>query len=146
MPLPDDMTNCTYANGITVRMIRPLEELQISFDELSSSTSLNLTITAIMPSAFRPISGHFTQAVRTSGELVLRARPYRIDGLSTRDRAWGDPRPERIIDVPAVGWRVMAFSDDLAFHDLSFESPELNPTPGTRRHRVIRRDTNLGPS
>ena len=127
MPIPEDMTNCTYENGITVRMIKPLSEWEISFNDKSTSTNLILNLKAIMPPAFRPAGGHFTQALKTSGELVLHDKKYIIDGFFTRDRSWGDPRSEVKKDPPPAGWHAAVFSDNLAFHDFSFESPELNP-------------------
>lgn len=132
MPLPDSMTDTTYANGITVRMVRAFAEWFISFDDPKADVSLRLTIEAIMPAAYRPVGGHFSQAVRTKGELVLRGERHAIDGYSTRDRSWGDPRSEQKADMAPAGWHVAVFADDLAFHDFSFESPELNPAIASR--------------
>jgi hypothetical protein len=132
MPIPDDMTDCTYANGLRVKMLKPMDEWEISFDDPPAQTSLRLRLKAIMPSAFRPVGGHFTQALKTSGELVLRGKRYVIDGYHTRDRSWGDPRTEKKLDPAPAGWHVAVFSDELAFHDFSFESPELNPVLGAR--------------
>jgi hypothetical protein len=132
MPIPDDMTDCTYGNGITVKMRRPLEEWEVSFEDPATKTSLRLNLEAIMPVAFRPVGGHFTQALKTSGELVLHGTSYKIDGFFTRDRSWGDPRSEAKLDPPPAGWHVAVFSDELAFHDFSFESPELNPRIAAR--------------
>lgn len=124
MPMPDDLTDCTYANGITVRMIRPLEEFTVSFADPDSDCALDLHLQAVMPAAFRPNGGHLSQAMRTSGTLRLRGRDYRIDGYTTRDRSWGDPRPERSFDIPPISWAVPVFGDDLAFHIMGFDSPE----------------------
>lgn len=132
MPMPDDMTDCTYANGIRVKMAEPFRRWEIGYDDADTDTHLRLTVTAIMPPAFRPVGGHFTQAMRTEGELILRGARYPIDGFHTRDRSWGDPRSERKMDPPPAGWHVAVFSEDLAFHDMSFESPELNPAIGAR--------------
>jgi hypothetical protein len=132
MPIPEDITDCTYANGLRVRMIRPFEEWQIDYDDAGAGTRLNLRLKAIMPPAFRPNGGHFTQALKTSGELVLRGKRHTIDGYFTRDRSWGDPRSEEKKDPPPAGWHAAVFSENLAFHDFSFESPELNPELAAR--------------
>jgi len=140
MPIPQDMTDCTYANGISVKMRQPLQEWQISFEDKSTSTRLQLDLKAIMPAAFRPVGGHFTQALKTSGELVLRGKRHRIDGYFTRDRSWGDPRSEEKKDPPPAGWHVAVFRESLAFHDFSFESPN-SPRPwrpGTPDMRTAR--------
>jgi hypothetical protein len=132
MPMPEAMTDCTYANGISVKMIREFREWEVSYHDDKTNTHLELNLKSIMPPAFRPVGGHFTQALKTSGELILRGKAYQIDGFWTRDRSWGDPRSEEKNDPPPSGWRVAVFSEDLAFHTFSFESPELNPQIGKR--------------
>jgi len=132
MPIPDDITNCTYANGVRVKMIRPLEEFEISYADPESGTAFRFTARAIMPPAFRAAGGHITQAMKTEGSLSLNGRDYKIDNYFSRDRSWGDPRTEVRKDVPPFGWHVMVFDDDLAFHVCGFESPELKPSIGDR--------------
>lgn len=127
MPIPDDLTDCTYANGITVKMIRPLEEFTASFTDPATDSALDLHMEAVMPAAFRPSGGHLSQAMRTSGTLRLRGKEYRIDGYTTRDRSWGDPRSERSYDIPPISWAVPVFSEDLAFHIMGFDTPERVP-------------------
>ncbi|MET0986170.1 MAG: hypothetical protein ABW034_12270 [Steroidobacteraceae bacterium] len=126
-PLPDDITDCTYADGVTVRMIKPMEEFEIHFEDAATSTSVHFTSKAIMPPAFRPTGGHITQALKTTGTLVLHGRSYKIDNYFTRDRSWGDPRLETRLDIPPIGWHVGVFGDDLAFHVTNFESADMNP-------------------
>jgi hypothetical protein len=131
-PLPDDITNCTYADGVTVKMITPMEEFEISYDDPASNTSLRFVSKAIMPPAFRATGGHITQAMKTAGTLVLHGKSYNIDSYFTRDRSWGDPRSEGRLDIPPVGWHVGVFGDDLAFHVTAFESTDLNPALAAR--------------
>lgn len=132
MPMPDDITDCTYANGVTIRMIRPCEEFAISFDDPAQNTHLRLHLSAIMPAACRYNGGHITQAMRTKGELILRGERFAIDGFHTRDRSWGEARSEAHRDIPPVNWTVGIFGEDLAFHHLSFDNRRHRPEWGER--------------
>lgn len=127
MPIPEDITDCTYANGLTVRMIEPLRSFHIRYDDPKNDTFLDLTTTAVMPPAFRPAGGHYTQAMKNSGTFVLHGKSHAIDSYFTRDRSWGDPRREAALDIPPVGWHVAVFSDDLAFHAIAFDSDAAMP-------------------
>ncbi|HKT73851.1 MAG TPA: hypothetical protein VJQ47_13250 [Steroidobacteraceae bacterium] len=124
MPMPEDITRCVYANGVSIRMLEPLRRFEITFDDDATDTHLQLTTSAIMPPAFRPTGGHFTQAMKNCGQFILKGKPYKIDSYFSRDRSWGDPRHESRLDIPPIGWHVGVFSDDLAFHVIAFDSPE----------------------
>ena len=126
-PIPDDITDCTYTDGISVKVVTPAEEIEIGFNDPANNTSFQFTSKAIMPPAFRPTGGHFTQALKTTGSLTLFGKQYDIDSYFTRDRSWGDPRTEQRMDIPPIGWHVGVFGDDLAFHVTAFESADLNP-------------------
>lgn len=65
MPMPEDITDCTYANGVRVKMIAPREEFEVSFDDPSSETWLRLHLKATMPPACRHNGGHITQLVES---------------------------------------------------------------------------------
>jgi hypothetical protein len=131
-PIPDDITDCTYADGVKIKMIKPMEEFEISFDDPAADTSVRFVSKAIMPPAFRPTGGHITQPFKTTGTLILHGKSYKIDSYFTRDRSWGDPRSEGRLDIPPVGWHVGVFGDDLAFHTTAFESTDLDPALARR--------------
>src|SRR5262249_23025996 len=51
MPLPRDHTDCTYANGVSVKMIEPMRHFHVSFRDDSRDTHLDLELRAMMPPA-----------------------------------------------------------------------------------------------
>lgn len=127
MPMPADITNCTYANGVKVRMIKPMSEFEIGFEDPEYGVRLNLHLKAIMPPACRYNGGHITQAMRTSGELTVGGKCYKIDGFHTRDRSWNEYRREHLQRVPPMHWDVGVVDETLAFHYVSFDAPEYHP-------------------
>lgn len=127
MPMPDDHTNCTYANGVTVRMIEPLNEFEIGFSDEQRNTRLNLHLKAVMPPANRYNGGHICQAMKTTGELVLNGEAFRIGGFHTRDRSWGENRSEALHGFAPVNWIVGIKDENFAFHYLGFDNAKYHP-------------------
>lgn len=128
LPWPEgDLDDCALANGLRLRVEKPLERWTCEYRDDARDTSLTLLSRALMPPAAPPRGGHLVQAVRTSGELVLRGEKIPIDGFFTRDRSWGAPRPEDPYPIPPLGWMVGVFGPDLAFHVAGFDDPALGP-------------------
>lgn len=127
MPLPDDITNCTYANGVTVKMIEPLKSFEVTFADPEYDVALDLRLDAVMPPACRYNGGHITQAMRTKGTLRLLGEDYVIDGFHSRDRSWSEARSEELRNAPPLNWTVGTFGEDFAIHHCSFDSPRYHP-------------------
>src|SRR5262245_27845442 len=49
MPMPQDITDCAYPNGVMIKMLKPQQEFEIGFDDAASNTHLRLRSRAIMP-------------------------------------------------------------------------------------------------
>lgn len=127
MPMPERTDSFTLPNGISVRFIEPLKEVEINFVDAGRDTSLTLTMTAVMPPAVRKNGGHFTQAMRTKGALRLLGTDYAIDGFYTRDHSWGEFRTEAPLAIPPLTWIAATFDENFAFHLTAFDSAELHP-------------------
>lgn len=130
MPMPDDITDCTYANGVTVKMIEPMKEFDVSFHDEARNTHLTLNLKAIMPVACRYNNNHLTQAMKTSGELILNGQPYVIDGYHSRDRSWNEYRVESHLPIPPVNWCVGVLDESFAFHYVAHDSRKHRPEWG----------------
>ena len=131
MPMPLDITDCTYANGVRVKMIEPMKEFDISFDDEARNTHLRLKLKAIMPPACRYNNNHITQAMKTSGELVLNGKRFSIDGYHSRDRSWNECRNESHLPVPPINWSVGIVDETFAFHHVSYDNRRHRPEWGS---------------
>jgi len=98
-----------------LRIVAPLEEILLEIDDPERRFALHLRYRAAMAPVGRPGGKHFTQLMKTDGELVLDGAPFRIDGHHVRDRSWGYARPERPESGPPYRWFTGWFGDDSAF-------------------------------
>ena len=116
IPMPTgDLDDFQLANGLRVKMTRPLEEWVIEFDD-GRGNHWDLLQTALMPAvsiaelavpdsgpgyaifqrhdAEKPMAtGHIDQTMHVSGEVVVNGRSHPVDFPSNRDHSWG-PRRE----------------------------------------------------
>ncbi|MGE4303662.1 MAG: hypothetical protein AB7E24_06460 [Novosphingobium sp.] len=60
-------------------------------------------------------NGHFDMLGHAKGTLTLDGKTYAIDSVDAMDHSWG-PRPEW--EMGSIGWQMMTFGPDLAFHIL----------------------------
>ena len=127
MPLPKELTDQSYPSGLTIRMTDASGEFLIEYEDPEQGHKLRLVTAPIMPLAVRPTGNHFTQAMKTRGELVLAGTHYDIDGFFTRDRTWAEPRTEKPIIMPPLTWIAGTFNDRFAFHVMAYDSIEHRP-------------------
>jgi hypothetical protein len=113
--------------GLKIKVIKPLESVEIGFVDADRGVSFDIRFDAIMPPGGRPNSKHFTQAMRTRGNLDLYGEKFKIDGYFSRDHSWGEERRETSRVGPPGSWMVGIWDDDFAFHVSASDSPELNP-------------------
>ncbi|MET0984285.1 MAG: hypothetical protein ABW034_02650 [Steroidobacteraceae bacterium] len=118
--------------SVRFQILQPLERILIEIEDPRRRFALNLRYDAAMPPVGRPGGKHFTQLMKTSGELTLDGKRYGIDGLYVRDRSWGYRRPEEPESVPPYRWMTGWFGADSAFvaawMDTGLlDSPEFGP-------------------
>lgn len=113
--------------GLRFKVIKPLKELEITCEDKARDMRFSLHLRGTIPPVGRPGGHHFTQPVKTDGELVLGGERYVIDGYFSRDRSWGEERHETARPFPPLTWMVGIFDDDFAFHALAFDERARSP-------------------
>jgi hypothetical protein len=93
----------------------PLNRIRIECDDPSREFALRLEYAAALPPVGRPGGKHFTQLMKTSGQLLLAGKNYVINGHYMRDRSWGYRRPEEPERAPPYRWMTGWFGDDSGF-------------------------------
>lgn len=118
--------------SVHMQILQPLDQILIEIEDPKRRFALRLRYDAAMPPVGRPGGKHFTQLMKTSGELTLNGEHYRIDGYYVRDRSWGYRRPEEAECTPPYRWMTGWFGADcgfvVAWMDTGLlESPEFGP-------------------
>jgi hypothetical protein len=118
--------------AIHFKIIEPLHAISIEFDDPQRRFALQLNLRAALPPVGRPGGKHFTQLMKTGGEVVLDGTRYAIDGYYMRDRSWGYSRPEEPERTPPYRWMTGWFGEDtgfvVAWLDIGMlDAPEFGP-------------------
>jgi hypothetical protein len=121
---------------LRVTMVEPLEEMRIRISDDPKHFALDLTCTAALPPVGRPGGHHFTQLLKTHGDLTLDGAAYAINGHYMRDRSWGYPRPEHAERTPPYRWMTGWFGGGngfvVAWLDTGLlDDPEFGPNWNT---------------
>jgi hypothetical protein len=97
--------------GLEIEVVEPLQRHTVRYEDAGTDTMLRLDLTGVMPPVIRGNNAHFEQPMRVRGDARVDGGTHRIDCVAMRDRSWGEPRPERAISHPPIGFAVGA-SDD----------------------------------
>lgn len=122
-----DFDRYTLPNGYGVEVVKPLEELRITYEDATRGNAFDVTLTAFMPPAMLATGLHFEQGMRTRGSVTLLGQQHVVDGFTLRDRSWGEARPEGPRAAPIVHWLAPVFDEDFAIHVCAMEDPTRNP-------------------
>jgi hypothetical protein len=125
--LANGLKDFTLDNSYHVQVLEPRRKFHISYHDPVRDSHFDVTLNAIMPIAMWSSGRHFEQAMKTSGELTLRGKKYKVDGYTIRDRSWGEARSEAAAPIPATGWMTGVFNDHFAFNCNAIDHPDLNP-------------------
>jgi hypothetical protein len=149
LPLPpQNLDHYALANGLEVRMTKPLERWTISYEGFRG-TAIEMEATAMMPAvsshatrlpegtdfshfhhvdpALTDATGHIDQTLMFEGELRLHGERIPIRFPSNRDHSWG-PRPE--FGHGCGYFDEGFFGEELAFH-VQTRNTELESAPVT---------------
>lgn len=117
----------TLPNGYGVEVVKPLEEVRITYEDAARGNAFDVTLTAFMPPAVLANGKHFEQGMRTRGVVTLLGEQHTVDGFTIRDRSWGETRPEAPRAAPVVHWMTPVFGEDFAIHAFAVEDPARKP-------------------
>jgi hypothetical protein len=126
----NDLHSYRLDNGYGVTVLDPLKALHVTYADPSRGNSVDLHYNAIAPPVMFGDGNHFEQAMKVTGELLLRGEKYTVDCFNVRDRSWGKPRPEHVLPLPPMSWMTGVFDNNFAFNcnvfDQIDDSPALN--------------------
>lgn len=110
-PEPDLRDITIPGDGFSVRMLRPMRDYRIEYQDPAADFAVGLTFTGVHdPRRCTPGEPpfmehtHFDQVGHVTGELILDGEPISVDCYSVRDRSWA-PRggPPRAKPAGAAG-------------------------------------------
>lgn len=118
---------------LTQRLTYSSRDGNASFDVVARGVTplykrANVVPTELLTTGHAVEPGGFEQISKYEGELVLNAQRYIIDCHGSRDRSWGQLRPEDTYPHPPVGLIPQYYGPDLAFSAVCIEHPDTNPS------------------
>lgn len=122
-----DGSDITLPNGFRAQVIKPLEQIHLTFSDPVRETSVDVVLNATAVPIMRANNKHFEQVMHATGTLVLRGETHAIDCYPVRDRSWAEPRPENHNPAPPYTWVTGTFGPDFAFNVGSHDDPARNP-------------------
>jgi hypothetical protein len=122
-----DGSDIRIPNGFRARALEKMRRWELSFEDTSRDTSFRVEMAALADPIVRANNKHFEQAMRVTGDLVLRGERWPVDCVAIRDRSWGELRPEAHNRLPPYTWVTGAFGDDFAFNVGAHDDPARNP-------------------
>ena len=123
-----DLHEFRFDNGYGVKILEPNKRFRMTYDAPSQNNSVDITAEAVLPAVMFGDGLHFEQTMRMTGKLVLRGAEYDIDCWNIRDRSWGKPRPEELMQIPPFSWMCATFSETFSFNCTVFDSAKHNPS------------------
>jgi hypothetical protein len=122
-PKPDSGLDVVLGH-LRITVTEPLEQAVIRYSGDGDGFGFEVTFDALHAPVGRPGGGHFTQPMKTSGWLRLGGEDLPVAGTFSRDRSWGEERPEDRRDLPPLTWMAGVLDGDLAFHVAAFDDPD----------------------
>jgi hypothetical protein len=123
----NDLHDYRLSNGFGVRIVEPLRQFHITYEDKAADNRVDLTASAVLPAVMFDDGNHFEQTMRMQGEITLRGCRHAVNCYAIRDRSWGKPRPETSMPFPPVTWMTGTFNDDFSFNCNAFDHASGQP-------------------
>lgn len=134
-PLRNDLHQYRLDNGYGVEIIEPMKRHRMTYQDESRDNFVDLEFEAVSPAVMFGDGNHFEQAMKVTGNIVLRGTEVAVDSFSIRDRSWGKARPEDNMRLPPISWATAVFSEDFAINCTLFDG--VNSQPALKDHFLL---------
>ena len=114
-------------NGMRVEIRKPFKTILVKYEDAARGNAVELTTTAAQPPMMRESCKHFDQIMDVKGTMSLRGKRYKVDCWGSRDRSWGEPRPENPYPIPPYTWMTGRFPSGLMWNANGHDDPHRRP-------------------
>jgi hypothetical protein len=114
-------------NGLRVRIMKPFKTMRVTYADPSRGNLVDLIFTAAAPPVMRESRKHFEQIMDVKGNLLLRGKKYKVNCWGSRDRSWGEPRPENPYPIPPYTWMTGRFPSGIMWCANGHDDPARRP-------------------
>ena len=105
--------------GLEIEVIDPLRKNHVVYKSPDGTAEADILFEGLFDPVMRSNGKHFEQAMRGRGTIRIGNETYQVDSFSFRDRSWGEPRPERGLVHPPIGWLCGVLDDGRVAFNLS---------------------------
>jgi hypothetical protein len=139
----NSVDRCVFENGRDIRMpngfraqiLDPFKSMHLTYADRSRGNSIDLRFNAACPPIMRENRKHFDQIMDVEGRISLRGKEYALDCWGSRDRSWGEPRPENPYPIPPYTWMTGRFKSGMMWNGGGHDDPARRPD-WSRSYRV----------
>jgi hypothetical protein len=117
----------TVPNGFRAHILEPFKTIHLTYADASRGNLLDLQFTAAAPPIMRESRKHFDQIMDVAGALKLRGKSYKVKCWGSRDRSWGEPRPENPYPIPPYTWLTGRFPSGMMWNANGHDDPKRKP-------------------
>jgi hypothetical protein len=114
-------------NGMRVEIREPFKTILVKYEDTARGNAVELTFSAAQPPMMRESRKHFDQIMDVKGTMSLRGKRYKVDCWGSRDRSWGEPRPENPYPIPPYTWMTGRFPSGLMWNANGHDDPHRRP-------------------
>jgi hypothetical protein len=135
IPIFNSAERCVFDNGRDIRMpngfrariLEPFEKIRLTYQDKARGNRVDLTFTAASPPLMRESRKHFDQIMDVNGTMSLRGKDYEVNCWGSRDRSWGEPRPESPYPIPPYTWMTGRFPSGMMWNANGHDDPKRRP-------------------
>jgi hypothetical protein len=147
MPIFNSAERCISKNGRDIRVpngfraqiLEPFKTIQLTYSDATRGNLVDLRFTAASPPIMRESLKHFDQIMDVKGALTLRGKSHQVDCWGSRDRSWGEPRPESQYSIPPYTWMTGRFPSGMMWNANGHDDPKRRPD-WSRAYKVAAKD------